>query len=84
MKQNMNLVPQLTPPPTFKEVQLILREAITGLEWELVATDGNTTAVIAGIRADGTLVRYLTQSAQLQTLGFQVNDRGVIKEYGHE
>lgn len=78
----MRLVKELPKKDPQKPVALSVRPAggNSELEWELVASDGLVEAIVLGIRADGTVVRYIGQSSKLKTLGFQTETRGSMGE----
>jgi hypothetical protein len=51
-------------------------------EVEVVATDAHgQSAIVVGLRSDGTVVRYAGQSSVLRTLGFQTDSSGLIRMF---
>jgi hypothetical protein len=67
--------------PEIKPVKIEMQVLAGGTEVQITATDGTTTAYLAGIRYDGTIVRYIGQKANLTKLGFSVDTGGFIKMY---
>jgi hypothetical protein len=55
---------------------------IIGTGVEVVATDEHgQSAIVVGLRSDGTVVRYVGQSSGLSALGFKTDSSGLIKMF---
>jgi hypothetical protein len=79
MSNKMTFVETLPLPSPINPVKITLNR-VSAYEVEIRAEDSEGTVSVAGIRSDGTLVRYIWQEKQLLRLGFQT-ESGIVKLY---
>ena len=79
-KVSMKFVEELQPLSPSNPVKLSLRR-YSDSETEVIAEDAyGNRAILLGIRADGTVARYLEQKDALSGMGFQTQN-GYVKMF---